>query len=144
MAAAAENPANKELRRLQKIEEHVVTAVEVAAAAVEEMSKLGQGMDKALATQLCQDFLAHMKEAQVLVQEAVASPASDRGFEATAYHFMARAHVASEKIGVVAMGLEAMRQAAAGAGAEGAALPAQQPAAALANGGEDAIGEELI
>lgn len=49
-----------------------------------------------------------------MVQEAVASPVNDRGFEATSYHYIARAYVASEKVGVVAMGLEAMRQAAAG------------------------------
>lgn len=53
-----------------------------------------------------------MQEAQESVHTAVSQPVTDRGFEATVYHYMARAYVAAEKVGVVATGLDAMAQAA--------------------------------
>lgn len=45
--------------------QHVINAIEAAAVAVEELSKMGQGMDKARVTQLCQDFLVQMKVRRV-------------------------------------------------------------------------------
>lgn len=128
----------------------MIKAVDVAAEAVEELSKL-ERLDKARLEGLCREFMDTIKvrggcmlpvpclgrlqfsphaanyadpvpmamclqAAQVLVQEAISAPTADRGFEATVYHSMARAHLASEKMSVVAMHLEEMRNAMQKAG----------------------------
>mmetsp|Transcript_10530 Transcript_10530/g.28825 ORF Transcript_10530/g.28825 Transcript_10530/m.28825 type:complete len:138 (+) Transcript_10530:2735-3148(+) len=102
---------SKEFRRLQSIEQCIINAVEAAGSVTEELSKFGSTCKNQEAVeQQCRAFLDHIKVAQDLVHEIAATPAADRGFEATVYQSMARAHLASEKVSVVAQHMQTMHE----------------------------------
>lgn len=61
------------------------------------------------------------QEAQLLLQEAVANPCSDRGLEATVYQNMSRAQVASEKVAILSQHLKAMQAIVSGTSSRGPA-----------------------
>ncbi|KAF5841563.1 hypothetical protein DUNSADRAFT_12261 [Dunaliella salina] len=102
---------SSEFRRLQRIEQCIINAVEAAGNVTEELSKFGSTCKNQEAVeQQCQAFLEHIKVAQDLVHEIASTPATDRGFEATVYQSMARAHLASEKVSVVAQHMQTMHE----------------------------------
>jgi septal ring-binding cell division protein DamX len=53
--------------------------------------------------------LVTMQAAQSKVAEAVAAPASEREFQPTSYLSMAKAHLASEKVGILSLQIASMQ-----------------------------------
>mmetsp|Transcript_4965 Transcript_4965/g.8645 ORF Transcript_4965/g.8645 Transcript_4965/m.8645 type:complete len:170 (+) Transcript_4965:167-676(+) len=101
-----------DLVRLQRIEQHIIAAVAAAAEVASELANLGPNLDKIKVQLQCELFLAKIKSAQELVQQAVEKPTPEREFKAHAYHSMLKAHVAHEKILVVERLLQGIRDAA--------------------------------
>ncbi|KAL6765530.1 hypothetical protein V8C86DRAFT_2453823 [Haematococcus lacustris] len=101
--------APKDLAALQQCEQSVIEAIDAAGHAMQELSRLETGLDTQRLQQCCQEFMEHVKVAQDLVKKAVSTPASGRDFQATVYQSMVKAHVASEKVGIVSLQIDAMQ-----------------------------------
>ncbi|KAJ9517979.1 hypothetical protein QJQ45_004350 [Haematococcus lacustris] len=117
--------APKDLAALQRCEQSVIEAIDAAGHAMQELSRLETGLDTQRLQQCCQEFMKHVKASkpqvvpiedcsmalltQDLVKKAVSTPASGRDFQATVYQSMVKAHVASEKVGIVSLQIDAMQ-----------------------------------
>lgn len=95
------------LNRIQEIERHVIESVEVAAAVMEELSKMGN-TNRDRAVKLCAEFMGNIKAARTLIQQAVSATVPERKFEANSYLTTAKANLTQQKVEVVAMHLDAM------------------------------------
>lgn len=108
MSASGTKPLS-ELERIQSIEEKVIRCIELAAAATEQLSSIGN-IDKSSVSSTCLAFLENIKQCQALVQEVLSNPITNRSFEASSYHAQARAQIAAEKVRTVAGCLADMNQ----------------------------------
>ncbi|GFR44897.1 hypothetical protein Agub_g6242, partial [Astrephomene gubernaculifera] len=110
MASISPPQPTEDYKRLQLIEQKVISCVKIAAQVMEHFSRVGRTAELAEPVQqLCTNFMNQIAEALQLVREGAEAGGGEHRLELHAYHGLARAHVNTEKLQVLRMHLEAMQ-----------------------------------
>ncbi|EFJ50588.1 hypothetical protein VOLCADRAFT_88545 [Volvox carteri f. nagariensis] len=110
MSSISPPQPTEDYKRLQLIEQKVISCVQIAAQVTEHFSRVGRTAELAgPVQQLCTTFMNTIAEALQLVKEGAESSSGDHRLELHAYHSLARAHINTEKLQVMRMHLDAMQ-----------------------------------
>ncbi|GBF93474.1 hypothetical protein Rsub_06607 [Raphidocelis subcapitata] len=133
-------------KRLQRIEQRVVAAIQTASRTVGELAKAAEA-DAALLVQLAGEFMAAVQDAQQQLLSAVQGAVAERSFEASVYHQMAAAGVTLEQVAAVDAHLSGLARLIARHRAREAALRADGGSPAGGGSGSSgggAAGEDAL
>ncbi|GMH40391.1 hypothetical protein BSKO_08295 [Bryopsis sp. KO-2023] len=90
---------SSDFKRLQKIEERILSCVELAGRLAETLSHIGKANpEDAIAA--CKTFVDNVQTAQECIMEALEEHKGDRDFEVTVYPYVGKTYVLEEKVGI--------------------------------------------
>ncbi|KAG2452537.1 hypothetical protein HYH02_002775 [Chlamydomonas schloesseri] len=138
MATISATPqATEDYKRLQQIEQKVISCIQIAAQVTEHFSRIGRTSELAgPVQQLCATYMTTIAEALQLVKDGAEASTAEHRLELHAYHALARAHINTEKLQVMRMHLQDMQAELEAAGVwDPAAGNSGSAAAAAAAGG---------
>ncbi|KAG2445973.1 hypothetical protein HXX76_000576 [Chlamydomonas incerta] len=111
MATISATPqATEDYKRLQQIEQKVISCIQIAAQVTDHFSRIGRTSELAgPVQQLCANYMCTIAEALQLVKDGAEASTADHRLELHAYHALARAHINTEKLQVMRMHLQEMQ-----------------------------------